>query len=132
MHERNHEEDITHAAEWLEDGRDDLPLALHHELDDLAISPEAMRVYVHLVRRVGRNGAAWPSYQNIGRHCFGRAGRWALAKPATLKRRAIEAVQELEAAGLIRRRGRVREDGTQSTNVYTLTPRREWGPAHED
>lgn len=125
MHERNQDDLSTTDAELL-DGRDDLPLQLHWELDDLPLSAGAFRVYVHLVRRAGRDNRAWPSYKSIGRHCFRRD--FPRATDDTLKRRAIEAVKELEAVGLVRIEKRQREDGTSASNVYRLTSRREWRP----
>jgi len=125
MHERNQDDLSTTDAELL-DGRDDLPLQLHHELDDLPLTAGAFRVYLHLVRRAGRDNRAWPSYKSIGRHCFGRD--FPRATDDTLKRRAIEAVKELEAVGLISVEKRQREDGTSASNVYRLTSRSQWRP----
>jgi len=106
------------------DNRDDLPLALHHRLDDTPLTIWAFRVYAHLVRRTGRKGKAWPSYKSIGEHCFRATLQTASA--ATLRRRAIEAINELKAAGLIAVEQRTREDGGDTSNVYRLTPYRSW------
>lgn len=90
---------------------------VHSSIDDMTdLSPNAMRVYMHLVRRADAKGVAWPSYQKIGDHCFASVSE----KPATRKTFARNAVDELIAAGLIRKEVRIREDGGQSSNAYTL------------
>lgn len=122
------------SVEVLEDGtlvenvvdeRDDLPIFIHSELDDLPLSVNAFRVYAHLVRRVGRNGKAWPSYKSIGEHCF--RATIPDAQLSTLRRRAMEAVEELKRVGLISVEKRKDKDKGNTSNVYRLKPRAEWG-----
>lgn len=107
------------------DERDDLPIFIHSQFDDLPLSVNAFRVYAHLVRRVGRNGKAWPSYKSIGEHCF-RASM-TTAKPETLRRRAMEAVEELKSVGLLSVERRADKDKGNTSNVYRLKPRSMWG-----
>src|SRR6187549_2505188 len=100
-------------SDRLVDGRTG-PLWVHSSIDDMTnLSPNALRVYMHLVRRADKNGVAWPSYQTIGDHCFASVSE----KPATRKTFARNAIDELIAAGLIRKEERVRDDGGQSSNA---------------
>jgi len=93
-------------------------LFIHSSIDDMTdLSPNAMRVYMHLCRRANGNGVAWPSYQTMGDHCFASVSD----KPATRKTFARNAIDELIKAGLILKEERVREDGGQSSNVYVIT-----------
>lgn len=105
------------------DDRDDLPVFIHSELDDLDLSCEAFRVYCHLVRRVGRNEAAFPSYQSIGERCF--AKDYPKSK-ATRRRHAINAVKELAECGLIHVQKRRNSKSESQSNLYRLMPRKSW------
>lgn len=111
-------------------GRDPLdlpPIFVHSEIDDLGLTTNAFRVYAHLARRAGRDNWAWPSYSTIGEHCF-RAS-YPKAQEATLRRRAIEAVNELKKRGLIQVEQRRRDDQGHTSNAYrllTLRERREY------
>lgn len=90
---------------------------VHSSIDDMTdLSPNAMRVYMHLVRRANGSGVAWPSYQAIGDHCFASISD----NPATRKSHARNAVDQLIEAGLIRKEQRIREDGSQTSNAYVL------------
>lgn len=110
----------------LEDSRDDLPFQIHWELDDAPLSVWAFRVYAHLVRRAGKNGEIFPSYQSIGEACF-RATYGPDANPKSLRNKAMLAMKELTQAGLVLKRERSRKGTRESdTNVYKLTPRRQW------
>lgn len=111
---------------FLEDHRHDLPLQLHYELDDRPLSVWAFRVYAHFVRRAGRNGRIFPTYKSIAEKCF--RPTFPDAKPETLKRRAMEAVKELEAQGLVRVVRSRAADGDNNPNVYHLTARSAWHP----
>lgn len=110
----------------VEDARDDLPFQIHWELDDAPLSVDAFRVYAHFVRRAGRDGLVHPAYQSIGETCF-RATMGATANPRSLRNRAMKAVRELEAIGLVIKKTRTRLGKAESdTNVYVLTPKRQW------
>jgi hypothetical protein len=103
-------------SDKLFDGRTQL-IWVHSSIDDMTnLSPNAMRVYMHLVRRADKSGVAWPSYQKIGDHCFSSVSD----KPATRKTFARNAIDELIEAQLIRKEERIRDDGGQSSNAYTL------------
>ena len=115
---------VDNALISVEEGRDDLPIFIHSELDDLDITAEAFRVYAHLARRAGSNGKAYPSYQSIGERCFRK--QYPNASSETLRRKAIAAVNELIELGLILKRPNIKKDGSHATNDYRLTPRREW------
>jgi hypothetical protein len=94
-----------------------LPIFIHSEIDDMTtLTPNAMRVYMHLARRADKNGQAWPSYQSIGDHCFISVSE----NVATRRSFARRAIDELLAAGLIRKQNRVSEEGDATSNVYEL------------
>jgi hypothetical protein len=124
--------EIPQQGDHLEDARDDLPFQIHFELDDAPLSVWAFRVYAHLVRRSGRDGKIFPSYQTIGEKCF-RSTYGPTANPKSLRNRAITAVNELVDAGLVTKSERTRKStGQNDTNTYQLTPRRKWlGLLHE-
>lgn len=95
-----------------------LPLFVRSEIDDMTdITPNAMRVYMHLSRRADAEGYAWPSYQAIGDHCFKSISD----NPATRKSHARKAIEDLIGAGLLSKEARERDDGGQSSNGYKLS-----------
>lgn len=99
----------------LKDGRT-VPIFIHSTIDDMTdLTPNAMRVYMHLSRRADKSGAAWPSYQSIGNHCFGSV----YDHPDTRRRHAVKAIADLVDAGLIHKGKRKHPRGQQS-NCYTL------------
>lgn len=107
----------------ISDHRDDIPVFIHSELDDLPISSEAFRVYCHLVRRCGRNGKAWPSITSIGNSCF------SIDYPnskITRRKHAMAAIKELEDMNLIEVTRNKPDHAENKVNVYRLTPKREW------
>lgn len=108
----------------LEDGRNDLPIFIHSELDDLPLTLEAFRVYAHLARRAGKSNDAWPSYNSIGETCFRR--NCPNASKETIRKKAIDAVKELVSAGLIAKIVTKSAEELHSTNSYILTPRSKW------
>lgn len=110
-------EALRHGADR-PDPRDRIPIFVHSEIDDLGLTTNAFRVYGHLARRAGRDNIAWPSYSTIGEHCF-RAS-YPKAKEATLRRRAMEAVRELQEYGLIEVQHRHRGDQGHTSNAYRL------------
>jgi len=95
------------------------PIFVHSLIDDLDLTLEAFRLYAHLARRWG-NGThdSVGSYRKLGEHCF-RAS-FPCASPATLKRKAIAAIQELEEHGLIEKHKHQGNDGRDISNSYTL------------
>jgi len=111
----------TNSMDQLQDRRD-LPVFIHSELDDMGLSPNAFRLYCHLARRAGA-GVAWPSYQSMGDVCFA-----AIAEGRSRRNIAMRAMTELVERGLISKQARTNDDGNQ-TNLYYLTPRREWTPS---
>jgi hypothetical protein len=102
-----------------------MPLFVHSEIDDLKLPLGAFRVYGHLARRAGSDNFAWPSYSSIGEHCF--RSSYPKAKDATLRRKALAAVEELKKAGLIEIEKRTL-DGKQGniTNAYRLVSLSDW------
>lgn len=100
------------------DPRDRIPIFVHSEIDDLELSTNAFRVYGHLARRAGRDNIAWPSYATIAEHCFRPS--YPKAKDSTLRRRAMEAVRELQEEGLIEAEHRFRGDQGHTSNAYRL------------
>jgi hypothetical protein len=102
-----------------------LPAFLRSELDDFPLTTNAFRVYLHLTRRAGRNGEAYPSYASIGKHCF--RCDYPNAKPETLERRAREAIKELVEKGLIIKQVNKRANGSHASNNYSFAPQSAWG-----
>lgn len=103
------------GADELHDARRPL-IFIHSSIDDLTdLTPNAMRVYMHLARRAGKANAAFPSYQSIADHCFSSVSKNA----ATRKSFARAAIQQLIDAGLIVKTNR-NEDGLNKSNIYKL------------
>lgn len=102
-------------TDQLLDGRK-LPIFIHSVIDDMTgLTPNAMRVYMHLARRANKSGVAWPSYQSIGDHCFSSISD----NQATRRSFARRAVDELIAARLIVKTNRS-ADGAPTSNAYQL------------
>jgi hypothetical protein len=111
-------------ARELRDGRIDLPIQVHSELDDMGLPSRTFRVYAHLARRAGRDGLAFPSYASIGEVCF--RPDMPTAKPDTLRRLAIAAINDLVERGLITKEQRRDKEGDSASNIYRLTARADW------
>ena len=114
----------TNETIGIADRRNDLPVFIHSEVDDLPLTIDEFRVYGHLVRRAGQSGPAWPSLQNIGEKCF-RAS-FPNAKPETLRDKAKKAVSGLAGLGLLDKQERRHRCAASDTNLYHLSPREEW------
>ena len=100
------------------------PIFVHSCIDDLDLSLEAFRVYSHLSRRWGDGTHdSVGSYSKIGEHCF--RSSFPCASKATLKRKAIAAIKELEENGLIEKHKHQGYDGRDISNSYTLRTRDE-------
>jgi hypothetical protein len=95
----------------VQEGRDDMPIFIHSELDDYGLSLIEFRVYARLARRCGK-AAASESVPNMARD-FGVSDR-------TVQR----ALRLLVAARLI-----AEERRPGKTTLYTLLPRPAWAPA---
>lgn len=95
------------------DGRDDMPIFIHSELDDYPLTPIEFRVYARLARRCGK-GKAHESVPNMARD-FSVSDR-------TVQR----ALRLLRAARLI---GEQQRDG--KTTLYTLLSRLHWTPGEQ-
>ena len=94
-----------------------LPIFIHSVIDDMTdITPNTMRVYMHLTRRAGKDGFAFPSYQSIGDHCFGSVSD----NSSTRRSMARKAIAELIFHKLIEKRARIAEDGDSDSNGYIL------------
>lgn len=87
-------------------------------VDDLTqLTPNALRVYMHLSRRADNvSGIAWPSYQSIGDHCFSSVSE----NKATRRTFARRAIAELLKANVITKDPRQKDDGSQGSNGYCL------------
>ena len=105
-------------------GKSKKPLYIDWELDALPLSPRAFRVYVHLIRRLGQNETAWPSYQAIGDTCFTREP--GMATPKGRRNAAIRAVKELVEAGLVGRAPRRDDYGNHRSNNYVINDKSDW------
>lgn len=74
--------------------------------DDLP--SRAVLVWLYLAKRANRDGQCWPSYQRI-------------ATDLSLSYRTVQrAVADLERAGWLKRENRHRDDGTNSSILFTL------------
>lgn len=100
-----------HSRLRVQEGRDDMPIFIHSELDDYGLSLVEFRVYARLARRCGR-AAASESVPNMARD-FGVNDR-------TVQR----ALRLLVSARLI-----AEERRPGKTTLYTLLPRPAWAPA---
>jgi len=98
------------------------------QFDDLPITLEAFRVYCHLARRADKTGKSFPSLAKIGAHCF--RGSYPNSSEASLKAKAIAAIKELCAYGLIRKELYDEGEGYKHNN-YFLTNSTEWKQAEE-
>jgi hypothetical protein len=93
------------------DGRDDLPVFIHSELDDYGLTPIEFRVYGRLARRAGK-GDATESVPNMAEGC-------------KVSERSVQlALKLLESASLIERVERPGE-----TTIFKLLPRDRWADA---
>lgn len=103
--------------EFLQDKRT-RPIFIHSMIDDMTqLTPNDMRVYMHLARRADNDsGAAWPSYQSIGDHCFASVSD----NKATRKSFARTAVDNLIASGLIEKHNRTDAKSGNLSNIYVL------------
>ena len=94
-----------------------LPIFIHSVVDDMTdITPNAMRVYMHLARRAGKSGMAFPSYQSIGDHCFTSVS----ANTSTRRSMARKAIAELITHNLIEKKARQNADGDSDSNGYIM------------
>lgn len=110
--------------------RERMPIFVHSEVDDLGLSVNAFRVYGHLARRAGGANYAWPSYASIGKHCF--RSSYPNAQDATLRRKALAAVEELKKVGLIEVEERtLPETKGNMSNAYRLVPLSKWRKQRE-
>ena len=95
----------------LVDGRKDLPIFLHSELDEYGLDPYEFRIYARLSRRAQGQSTAMESISNM-------------AKGALMsKRKARYAIQFLFKAGLILKKHR-----SGRSSIITLTPKELWAP----
>ena len=102
----------------LKDGRN-LPIFIHSVVDDMTeLSPNAMRVYMHLARRADKSGLAFPSYQSIGDHCFKTVYNNANVR----RKHAMTAIVELIKVKLIQKEFRQNEHGQISNSYVLLDP----------
>ena len=93
------------------------PIFVRSDLDDSALSPNAFRVLGHLARRTNDDyGYAWPSYQTIGDHCFGKV----FENRDTRRRYAMKAVKELVSAGWLEKTARFDRLGDSTSNAYQV------------
>jgi len=105
-----------------------LPMQLDYELDDVPLSVWAARLYQHLVRVHGKDGCIMPSYLSMGEKCY-RATLGPKAAPESLRRKAILAMNELIAAGLVVKKHRGKPGTFRSdsdTNAYRLLDKGQW------
>ena len=92
-------------------------LWLHYELDDMGLSPQEFRLYVHIVRRAGKGGACWEAVGNMADHCG--------MSESSVKR----ALKVLIKKGMLDKQPR-----TGETSVFTIQDIEKWdlNPGHTD
>ncbi len=90
------------------DGSEFNVLYVHSELDDYGLTAHEFRLYAHLARRAGKDGA-WPSVDSMAEKC--RMNRDTVY-------RCLKRLKELNLVRSIERPG--------TTNVYVLTARSQW------
>ncbi len=83
-------------------------LYVHSELDDYGLMANEFRIYAHLARRAGKDGA-WPSVDSMAEKC--RLNRDTVY-------RCLKRLKELNLVRAIVRPG--------TTNIYVLTARSQW------
>jgi predicted transcriptional regulator/Na+-transporting methylmalonyl-CoA/oxaloacetate decarboxylase gamma subunit len=79
-------------------------------LEDQALGPVDVLVYIALVKHADGEGTCWPSMATIGK--LARCTRQTVAK----------AIKHLEGCGYLQRTARYRPDGSVTSNVYKLIP----------
>lgn len=99
------------------------PASVNLRIEDVNLTLEAFRVYVHLVARQAKKMPP-PSYTEIGVECF--RGSYPNAAKSTLKVKAISAVAELIEKGLIATQERVDHAGGRIANNYELLDAKNW------
>ena len=91
-------------------------------LEDQALGPVDILVYLALAKHADGEGTCWPSMVTIAR----------VARVCRSK--AFEAIKHLEACGYLRRTARFRPDGGVTSNTYQLMPMetRKYPPVAQD
>jgi hypothetical protein len=110
---------VTQIKDTISDRRKSPAVWLSVAVDDIRMSSDAFRIYFHIVRRVGKNEKAWPSYRSMGTHCFPEL------KEDSARIKAIKAVKELITLNLIEVEKNQTATGFHSNNYY-LTDDSEW------
>lgn len=91
-----------------QDLRDSDLMFVHSSLDDAGLTAQQFRIYAHLARRAGRDGA-YPGIDSMAKHCL------------LSKHTVIDAVRVLESRGMVKVS---RSTGERSR--YILTRKTEW------
>jgi len=73
------------------------------------ISMQAKLIYLYLCRCADEEGQSFPSHSTIGEKCGIKS-----------RQTVINALKELESIGLLTKENRNREDGGQTSNLYTI------------
>ena len=75
---------------------------------DTSLTASAKAVYLYLHDRAGKSGSCWPGIRTIG-------------NDLNLSRSSVKrALKELEKSGYIRKEFRYRQNGSHTSNLYTL------------
>lgn len=98
----------------VEEGRDDLPIFIHSELDDYPLQPVEFRVYGRIARRAGASGQCLESPTRM-------AAEWDISESTV--RRALKLLFLCNLVSKELRPGK--------STVYRLQPRRAWAPKSE-
>ena len=89
-------------------------------LEDQALGPVDVLVYIALAKHADAEGVCWPSMATIAR--LARVGR----------SKAFEAIKHLEALGYLKRTPRFRPDGGVTSNAYRLLEMKVEGPLQDE
>lgn len=89
-------------------------------LDKLFLSPEAIRVYVHLLCCTSQDDIHFSSIDNIGDRCFPHT------KPEKTKKIIEKAIAELIDRNIICCERTTSSDGSISRNHYYITGESDW------
>ena len=79
-----------------------------NEVFDFKLKPREFIVYCCLVKRSDKNGVCFPSRRLIAKEC------------CIDKKTLDSAIQSLEKTGLVKKKKRLRQDGSNTSNAYTV------------
>lgn len=89
------------------------------QVDKLPLTVDAFRLLYHLINQAEEEvGGVQASYVQIGEWCY--RATYPETSPAALRKRAMNAMKELVALGLVRVETTIGPDGGQGANRYIV------------